>query len=140
MSGMEARTPATETEVWLNRKFSIKQWIRIDSPLQRQLLPPNPHSLQPHLPLPPTHLIQPPPANTAETNQYPQQQNTLNQLTGLDFSTTAMIATIFTVGLSIAIILTHSRNRLKDNTHATKIRALYLPKKSGSLAHIAKAL
>jgi hypothetical protein len=118
MNSIEACTPATETEVWSTGYSAINMdQNRQPSPTPTSTPKPTQPTAKPTAttnPFNPT-----PPANTAETNQTPHQQNTLNQSIGLDFSTTAMIATIFIVGLSIAIVLTH-RNRLKDNTHATE--------------------
>jgi hypothetical protein len=120
MSGIEARTPATETDAWLGGNAAINMnQNRQPSPTPTS----TPKPIQPTTkPTPNNSLsnLTAPPANATETNQNPQQQNTLNQSIELDFGTTAVIATIFTLGLSIAIILTHSRNRLKDNTNSTK--------------------
>jgi len=120
MSGIEARTPATETESWLSGNASLNMnQNRQPSPTPTS----TPKPVQPTTKPTPTNTPSnptSPPANTNETNQYPQQQNILNQSIGLDFGIIAVVATIFTLGLSIAIILTHNKNRLKDNTHATK--------------------
>ena len=120
MSGIEARTPASETESWLsgNAVLNMNQ-NRQPSPTPTS----TPKPVQPTTTPSPTNTPSnptSPPANTNETNQYPQQQNILNQSIGLDFGIIAVVATIFTLGLSTAIIVTHSKNRLKDNTHATK--------------------
>jgi hypothetical protein len=120
MSGIEARTPATETDAWLSGNAAINM---------NQNRQPSPTPTSAPKPVQPTTTPTPtntspnptsPSANTNENNQYPQQQNILNQSIGLDFGIIAVVATIFTLGLSIAIILTHSRNRLKDNTNSTK--------------------
>jgi DMSO/TMAO reductase YedYZ molybdopterin-dependent catalytic subunit len=120
MSSMEARTPTTETDAWLSSNSALNM-NQNKQPFATPTSTPNP--IQPtNKPTPsnppsyPTAL----PANVTETNQNPQQQNTLNQSIDLDFGTVAMIAIILTLGLSIVIIMILSRNRLKVNTHARK--------------------
>ena len=59
-----------------------------------------------------------PPTNVTEPNPTSQQQTAPNRAIALDLGTTAGIATVFAVGLSIAIMLTYrSRNKMKDTTH-----------------------
>ena len=119
MSNMEAHTPETAAEAWIspnqveNRSDNIQpSSTPTSTPKPTQ---PTPKPTPNNTPLNPTAPV----TNITEPNQNPQQQTISNQSIGLDLGTIAIMATVFTLGLSIALILAYkSRTRMKNNTHA----------------------
>jgi DMSO/TMAO reductase YedYZ molybdopterin-dependent catalytic subunit len=114
MSNIEAHAPPTVTEVWITSNaptMNNQQPSPATTPTPKPTQPtPTPKPMPSN---PPTA----PPANITQPTKTPQQQTAPNQLVTLDRGTTAGIAAVFAVGLSIAITLTYkSRNKMKDTT------------------------
>jgi hypothetical protein len=127
MSSIEARTPATETEVWTNSNPGTITNDKQPSPTPTLTSKPTQTTPKPtpnNTPFNPTV----PPKNITDSNQIPQQQTTTNQPIELDPGFLAVIATVFTLGLSTAIILTYRRrNRLKITNTQLLIKGSFAP-------------
>ncbi len=115
ISSMETQPPPTDSEVWIssnpveNRGDNI-QPSSTPSPTPKPTPKPTPNNT----PLNPTAPL----TNITKLNQNLQQQTISNQSKGLDLGTIAVIATVFTLGLLIAIILAYKkRARIKTNMH-----------------------
>jgi hypothetical protein len=127
MSSIEAHTPATETEVWTNSNPGTI--TNYKQPFPTPTLTSKPTQTTPK-PTPNNTTFNPtvPPTNVTDSNQIPQQQTTTNQPIELDPSFLAVIATVFTLGLSTAIILTYRRrNRLKITSTQLLIKGSFAP-------------
>jgi hypothetical protein len=115
MSNLEAHAPPTETDVWISGGAATNM-NNNRQPSPTPTLTPKPTQLTPK-PTPNNSPITPP-ANVTGPNPTLQQQTASNQPVTLDLGTTAAIATVFAVGLSIAIMVTYrTRNRMKDTSH-----------------------
>ncbi len=119
MSSIEVPAPPTETEVWINTNSGANMNDKQPSPTPS--FTPNPTQPSPK-PTPNKTLFNPTPTptNITDSNQTPKQQTTTNQPIELDLGILGVIATIFTLGLSTAIIFTY-RYKIR-----TKIRTVQL--------------